>query len=453
MSLTDIAFVFSFVAVLWVSVVLTRYAGISLRRVSIPSLLIVVYILVAYIGVLPLYFGWDEERLALGVVDPDIILKMFIYSALTLVLMIAGFIFAHRCLRLACKTFEVKRMRPTRFNERMIFVILLAISTAVLLLYLKRVPSIALLVTQQGDVGASALARNQMSTTFSGTYWHYQLFFGPMLQLACVFFYADYRNSRRVTSVILFMGAFAVTAFASLMTIEKGPFVELLFALYLTYAISRGGDYWQPGAKYVVILAIGALVTMYMVFLGITSAAEGVTQTVFRILTGQITPAYFYLDIFPRVHGYLYGTSFPNPGGLLPFNSFDLTKFVSGYMYPVSTNLGIVGTAPTVFWAEMYANFGTAGVLVAPFPVGVVVYFVHHQITRLVPTATTVAAWVVIAGNLATLARTSLSEYFVDTTVLAVLVVAVVALGTRGARSRIAVDPVGGQGTKGFRTV
>jgi hypothetical protein len=439
MSLPDIAFVFAFVAILWISIALSRCAGISLRRFSIPSLLVVVYIIVAYIGILPLYFGWDEERVALGVVDRTVILTMFIYSAVTLLLIIAGFIFAHRYLSLNCSPFGSRRLQATLLNERLVFLILVLISVCVLLLYLKKVPSIALLATQQGGIGAGALARNQMSTTFSGTYWHYQLFFGPMLQLSCVFFYADYRMTRKFVAGMLFICVFAVAAFASLMTIEKGPFVKLLFALYLTYAITRGGNYWQPAAKYISILVLVALVLMYMLFLGVTSPAAGVAQAAFRILTGQIAPAYFYVDIFPRAHPFLYGASFPNPGGLLPFTSFDLTRFVSSYMYPVSTNLGMIGTAPTVFWAEMYANFGTIGVLVAPFPVGVLVYFIHHELTKFLPTATTVAAWVVVADNLSTLARTSLSEYLIDTTLFAVLAVTVIALGTRRARARRSV--------------
>lgn len=442
MAITDIAFTFSFVAVLWVATVLTRFAGISLRRFSIPSVVVVVYIMVAYLGILPLYFGWDTERLALGVVDRDIVLMMFIYSSVTLILIIAGFIFSHRYLCLSCDAIGSRRLRATQIGERLIFVALLCISIGMLELYLKKVPSIALLAAKQGGAGAAALARNQMSTTFSGTYWHYRLFFGPMLELSCVFLYVDYRNSRKLASLALFLAALAFAVFASLMTSEKGPFVELLCALYLSYVISRGGIYWQPAAKYILIFVMVTLAMMYVWFMGVASVGAGLSQAVFRILTGQITPAYFYLAIFPNVHGYLYGASFPNPGGVLPFANFNLPMFVSRYMYPVTTELGLVGTAPTAFWAELYANFGPIGVLTAPFPVGVLIYCVHYVLSRFVLTATTVAATVLVALHLARISLSSLSDYLIDTTLFAILTVTVLALGTRQGRVRYRDPPL-----------
>jgi hypothetical protein len=445
MNITAITFVFAFVATLWVSVALTRYAGISWRRFSIPSLLIVVYVIVAYIGILPLYFGLDESRLALGVVDRSIIARMLEYSAVTLLLIVGGYVFSCQCLRLKCEAVGVRGLQPTQFAERLVFILVLIVSIGVLLLYLKMVSSIAVLSAVHGQLKAAAVARMQMSTTFSGKYWRYHIFFGPMLQLCSVFFFADYRVSRKFASGLLFIGAFAVAAFASLMTLEKGPFVELLFALYLTYAITRGGNYWQPAAKYLAIVVIVGLAAMYMVFMGVGSLGEGLSQAAFRIFTGQITPAYFYLQIFPRVHEYLYGASFPNPGGVLPFTSFDLAKYVSGYMYPIETRMGLVGTAPTAFWGEMYADFGVLGVLIAPFPVGVVIYGVHYLFSKCVPTATTVAASVLVATHFATLARTSVSGYLVDTTSFAVVTVTVLALGARRARKWRGQGPVARQ--------
>ncbi|HEX5127258.1 MAG TPA: hypothetical protein VFW00_11005 [Rhodocyclaceae bacterium] len=436
MTITDIAFTSSFVAVLWAGTMLTRYAGISLRRFSIPSVVIVVYILVAYLGILPLYFGWDTERLALGVVDRDIVLMVFVYSSVTLILIIAGFIFAHRYLCPTCDAIGSRRLLATQIGERLVFVALLCISIGMLELYLQKVPSIALLVAKQGGVGAAALARNQMSTTFAGTYWHYRLFFGPLLELSCIFLYVDYRRSRKLASLALFLAAFAFAVFASLMTSEKGPFVELLCALYLSYAISRGGNYWQPAAKYILIFVMVIVAMMYVWFMGVVSVGAGLSQAVFRVFTGQVAPAYFYLAIFPHVHGYLYGASFPNPGGVLPFANFNLPMFVSTYMYPATTKLGLVGTAPTAFWAELYANFGPLGVLTAPFPVGILIYCVHYVLSRFVLTATTVAVHVLVALHLATIALSSLSDYLVDTTLFAILIVMVMALGARPERVR-----------------
>jgi hypothetical protein len=110
--------------------------------------------------------------------------------------------------------------------------------------------------------------------------------------------------------------------------------------------------------------------------------------------------------------------------------------FVSTYMYPATTKLGLVGTAPTAFWAELYANFGPIGVLTAPFPVGILIYCVHYVLSKFVLTATTVAVHVLVALHLATIALSSLSDYLVDTTLFAILIVMVMALGARPERVR-----------------
>ena len=43
---------------------------------------------------------------------------------------------------------------------------------------------------------------------------------------------------------------------------------------------------------------------------------------------------------------------------------------------------GIVGSMPTVFWAEAYANFGVLGVVFVPFVIGVVVYTVYYFVDK-----------------------------------------------------------------------
>ncbi len=51
--------------------------------------------------------------------------------------------------------------------------------------------------------------------------------------------------------------------------------------------------------------------------------------------------------------------------GILPFEPFRMTVEVMNWVNPNSN--GVVGSMPTVFWAEAYANFGIIGVCIVPF--------------------------------------------------------------------------------------
>ena len=89
-------------------------------------------------------------------------------------------------------------------------------------------------------------------------------------------------------------------------------------------------------------------------------------------MIGQIIPATYYLEIFPKFHNFLYGLSFPNIGGIFSYSPVEITSLVmdfSGYNRSVD-GLGVKGTMPTIFWAELYANFGRLGIVIGNIIVG-----------------------------------------------------------------------------------
>ena len=100
-----------------------------------------------------------------------------------------------------------------------------------------------------------------------------------------------------------------------------------------------------------------------------------------RLFIGQSYPLLLYFQTFPKKHDYLYGQSFPNPGGILPFKPFPITRYI------YNTNLGladIAATAPTVFFGEIYANFGFAIMMIWMVFVGILLqliqnYFQHKE--------------------------------------------------------------------------
>jgi len=66
----------------------------------------------------------------------------------------------------------------------------------------------------------------------------------------------------------------------------------------------------------------------------------------------------------------LMGSSLPNPAGIFPFEHFRITIEVAKYIFSQDLFMG-VSSAPTVYWAEMYANFGVLGVIFSSMLVGI----------------------------------------------------------------------------------
>ena len=436
-------FCVSYTLVPIVALLLLSYTGISLRRFSIPSLFVIYYVTFAYIGSMPLYFGWNMESLPAGMVDPSILVKLFLFSGTALLTIIAGFVFARHVIGIRAGTANRHAIGAAQTMQSIFIFFLFLLCILILHSYIRQVETVALFKAIDGDVMGAAVARSQMGSDFKGTYWHYKIFFRQLLDYCVLFFFADYLIKQRVTPFFLFLASFFVASFSATMAIEKGPFVNLLVMLYLTYVICRGGNYWQPVAKYLLFFLPLIIAVGYIYFMGAPDISTALMFIPARVFMGQLSPAYFYLDLFPDRVGYLFGTSFPNPGGLLPFQSYPLTTEVARLMSPESFAQGITGSAPTVFWAEMYANFGPAGISFSSFWVGVGLFVISFILSKLTPSPPVIAATVSMAMHYAFLSGTSFSNYVFDATLAAIATVTCLSilLGNTGSAVSESPDP------------
>ena len=82
------------------------------------------------------------------------------------------------------------------------------------------------------------------------------------------------------------------------------------------------------------------------------------------------------------------------------------------WRYPEQAELDVVGSMPTVYWGEMYANFGLAGILVVPFFVGLFLYWINSLIYKIQQGPLVIALYVWLIMHLSNLSQSSLSGYF-----------------------------------------
>ncbi|NKB31988.1 MAG: oligosaccharide repeat unit polymerase [Pseudomonadales bacterium] len=410
---------------------LLRVADISLLRVTIPSFLLIGIYVFQYIGFPILFFGLDDYR-ASFVQDKSVMWMVFFYSSITITLLIVGFITAKRCFGPICDWHKFSPHSHTSENfldlQRLIVLLLFIVSSLVLFRYVEIIGlgNIALLSVLEfvNSEFTSEQLRSEMGNAFSGNYHWYKLFMRDLMVVTLYSSFAMYLLKPRFGNLLLFAMIFVVTSFSMLAAIEKGPFMGQLIGLFLIYVFLRKSGYIR--VKYVVMGVPVLFLVMgisFWLFTGAQDVIDGMQRTFSRMFTGQMQGLYHYLEIFPESISFLYGTTFPNPGGLLPYTPFRLTVEVMSIVTPQDAARGVVGSMPTFFWGEMYANFGFLGVIIPPFFVGFLLYWFNLFIMRLPMTPILVAFLVWVILHFIELSTTGLSTFIIDFYLLLLLTI------------------------------
>lgn len=177
---------------------------------------------------------------------------------------------------------------------------------------------------------------------------------------------------------------------------EKYPILKLIFYFgFAVYSIK----YPQIKLRTVAICLVGLISFIFamgltaLVVLGdITSVyREGITPmilTIFeegrvsflsRVLQGQCTPLYQIFNIIPSEYDFFMGRTFTNPHGIFPYEQIVLPHLVyASYLKGIP---GVQGSDPTIFFGEIYANFGLAISWLSMFLMGYIIQFINSKVS------------------------------------------------------------------------
>lgn len=409
----DFLFIFIFLFFPPLVMLYMHKVGMDIFKISIPSVLILSMFAYAYVGLMPLYFGWDQYRYDMGVQDKTLVFQVLLMSMWTIVGLLVGFTYARYTLKMK-PLVDFDCMRQLRVIEVLSLMGLMVLCYLVLLIYLSKVPQIALFVAlNDGASTASQLARSNMGNNFDGKYHWYHLFFSDLFAIVTWSCFSAYLVSKRKFTLMLFLIAFLGASFAAIMATEKAPFAQILIGLLFTYALTKlNGQIPIKSTVIFFIILFSVLVCFYIYFMGSDGIISAFISIFSRAFAGSIQPAYYYLQYFPVEQDFLLGKSFPNPGGIMPYTPFELTQVMMEWVNPNTD--GIVGSMPTVFWAEAYANFSYVGVLIMPFVIGVLVYFFNYFFGKIENTPIKVGfyAWLVL--HFKSLSITGFSGFLFD---------------------------------------
>jgi len=395
---------------------LIRLAGLSLMKINIMTFVFLGIVFYQYLGLPLLYFRLDSFR-SFDVTDTNLVFNVFFYTSLTITLMLVGFVVGRKVFG-KCNYIDLKSLSLN--FESIIFPLFIStlISIIVLFIYLNQVgfENVALFAAiNLAQESSLTLLRSNMGNSFSGKYHWYYLFMNQILKFCVLTYFAIFLLKRTRLYFFLFFVSFIFLILSVTMATEKGPIAYLLISLLLVFLIIKKDSFipMKTILPTVLIMTI-ILVVFYIYFMGSQSMSEALFGVLSRTLTGQIQPAYHYLQFFPKHHDFLYGQSFTNPMGIFPFVSYNIPQEIMSWYNPEQNINGVVGSMPTIFWGELYANFGFFGVLIVPFFVGFFLYWFNNKILLFYPSPILIGVYVWFMMYFWNLNGTSLSSFFFD---------------------------------------
>jgi len=401
--------------------VFTSNLGINFSKITLPGILLLFIIIFQYLGFPILYFRLDNYR-AEFVTDQEILLKTYFINFLCIFFLLLGNWIAglssqafSNSKRRACDKSSHSRLTG---GQRAVIWLIGAVCLIALIAYVSKVGFFNLAIMAAIGIAADIspeLARSQMTNALAGGgYGWYQLFMQKLMLFIYLIFLAEFlRGEKRAMLGTLFFGC--ALSFSLLMTGEKGLIAFAILASFFVHAIirARGRIVTRLTAAVTIALVFG-LAFLYSISYGGRDIFSSISLVASRTLTGSLQASYHYVEVFPIQEGFLLGMSFPNPGGILPFEPYLLTQKMIDFVDPATSSRGVVGSMPTIFWGEMYANFSILGVVVSSVFVGFMLSMANFLVCRMAGGSIGVALFSWLTVHYANLSITGLTPFILD---------------------------------------
>ena len=402
-------------------------AGIKLNVVSIPSILLLFIFLFQYLGLPILYFKLDPNRATL-ISDSNTVLYIWIYTSIAVTFLLLGFLLG-KVLETKARNFTGYKFTNLRPFQSFKLTIIWVFCLLVFYFYITAIDfhKVALVILFSGENELSTdESRSIMTNAFGGSYHWYRIFMSDVYILVAGITYSHALEKPNKKKKLLLTLVTLPLIFVLLSTAEKGPIVNLFMLFFIIYCIQRRmGVVSIKQILNVFIILNCFLALLYFGFMGSKSFLDAISTIWSRILTGQIQPAYLYVELIPDKIEWLLGRTFPNPAGIFPFESFSLTTEIAR-IGSTAANSSVVGSAPTMFWGELYANFNWYGI--APFSLllGLILKIFDKILSLRLKDPIQIGFYCWCILHFRDLSSTSVSNYFIDLPLVIVLFASII---------------------------
>ena len=276
------------------------------------------------------------------------------------------------------RNFKIINLKPLILNRTFP---LLMIILLVLFYYVRTVGFYNLPIIQvfsNASLDELLVARDNAANNVSRYHW-YKLFFKDILSVVVSIYFLNFIINKTLKTRLYFLLTFSILLFTSLMTGEKALIIDIILVITCSYFILKKGE--KINLKFVISIfgiVLGSVILTYLLFMPGSNTFSLLAGIFERFTLGQTLPGIYYLKMFPNVHEFLGGISFPNPMGIFNYTPYNLTSEVMDFsgLNAYGQSLGVKGTMPFFYWGELYANFNYIGIFVGVFLITYIIIFI-----------------------------------------------------------------------------
>ncbi|HKT61220.1 MAG TPA: hypothetical protein VJQ46_14300 [Gemmatimonadales bacterium] len=265
-----------------------------------------------------------------------------------------------------------------------------------------------------------AVRASKLTDLPEGSQW-YMLALRTLPFFATVYAYALWRSQPSRWTRLWFWLTLTLTAACALSFATKDALLHLPLLIVIAQLCLAGQQFRFRRLMGYVALSLASVLVIWRFYL-LDLPLGRVSSVLLVALWNRLFVIWaegqsLLVNIIPQNHDYFWGAAFGNPGGLLPFEPVDISRFL-GYW-----SLGHLANYNTASFGQGYANFGLAGVALVLL-VMIVQLVGFQMLFRWLPkTPLFLAIYTLFADRMLSYGTQSLQLVFSEEVVLALLIV------------------------------
>jgi len=285
--------------------------------------------------------------------------------------------------------------------------------------------------------------RQSASRLFEGNQYIKNLIMSTLTPFISYYNYIYYRTTRSKTWRAMFFYMAILSVIVLTYDFSKSPIITYLLGLYLLEVI-LGRVLNNKGFNRLAISAVLLILFFYVIVSNVGNSIFSIySGPLGRIFFTQIATLFLHMEAFPLKHAFLNGASFNGWMSFLIPTAEGLRsgRVVMEIYNAAGVEANTAGVMNTVFIGEAYANFGYAGIIVAPIIFGIVIGFFAYFLPGLRKSPVSILLYVEMTLQFITMVEGGFVDIFYSaSTIFLILMVVILKLVAGSQRAYIETD-------------
>jgi oligosaccharide repeat unit polymerase len=264
---------------------------------------------------------------------------------------------------------------------------LAAFTVLMTLYYFYSIPSIPIIELIQGsDPLSLAISREEafklLDPRWGGTYLFYFYLFNrtlvfPVLILLTLGYFL---YTRKKKWLYLFIIVFCIGGFYAVSQLSRAPIAAIVMRILIFLLLFYRGDVNLRKLIFAALLMLSYPLVVTMSYVTDRTILDGILAILIRLTYTPAEDLYYYFEIFPMHHSYLYGETLIKPFlKLFELDYFYIENYVAQYISPGGLSSAHANAA---FVSNFHADFGLPGVFIGGLITAMMIQWIQIKLLR-----------------------------------------------------------------------